>query len=62
MAPETVFKTLIAHGDKTGYLFALIPAGTELIYEVWLQSPAISAWSWRRCATCSILPATSAAQ
>ena len=30
MAPETVFKTLIAHGDKTGYLFALIPAGTEL--------------------------------
>ena len=33
MAPETVFKTLIAHGDKTGYLFALIPAGMELIYE-----------------------------
>ena len=30
MAPETVFKTLIAHGDKTGYLFAMIPAGTEL--------------------------------
>ena len=30
MAPEMVFKTLIAHGDKTGYLFALIPAGTEL--------------------------------
>lgn len=30
MAPETVFKTLIAHGDQTGYLFALIPAGTEL--------------------------------
>jgi len=30
MAPETVFKTLIAHGDRTGYLFALIPANTEL--------------------------------
>ena len=30
MPPETVFKTLIAHGDKTGYLFAMIPAGTEL--------------------------------
>ena len=30
MAPETVFKTLIAHGDKIGYLFALIPAGTEI--------------------------------
>ena len=30
MAPETVFKTLIAHGDKTGYLFAMIPASTEL--------------------------------
>ena len=48
MAPETVFKTLIAHGDKTGYLFALIPAGTELDLRVWLQSPAISVWSWRR--------------
>ncbi len=30
MAPETVFKTLIVHGDQTGYLFAMIPAGTEL--------------------------------
>lgn len=30
MAPETLFKTLIAQGDQTGYLFALIPAGTEL--------------------------------
>lgn len=30
MAPETVFKTLLAHGDQTGYLFALIPAGTHL--------------------------------
>ena len=30
MPPEMVFKTLIARGDRTGYLFALIPAGTEL--------------------------------
>lgn len=30
MAPETVFKTLIALGDQTGYLFAMLPAGTEL--------------------------------
>lgn len=30
MPRETVFKTLIAQGDQTGYLFALIPAGTEL--------------------------------
>jgi Cys-tRNA(Pro)/Cys-tRNA(Cys) deacylase len=30
MAPETVFKTLLAHGDQTGPLFALIPAGTHL--------------------------------
>ena len=28
--PETVFKTLIAEGEATGYLFALLPAGTEL--------------------------------
>jgi Cys-tRNA(Pro)/Cys-tRNA(Cys) deacylase len=27
---EQVFKTLIAQGDVTGYLFALLPAGTEL--------------------------------
>ena len=27
---EQVFKTLIAQGDGTGYLFALLPAGTEL--------------------------------
>ena len=27
---EQVFKTLIAEGDVTGYLFALLPAGTEL--------------------------------
>lgn len=30
LPPETVFKTLLAHGDRTGYLFALIPAGTQL--------------------------------
>ncbi|HEU5016288.1 MAG TPA: Cys-tRNA(Pro) deacylase [Roseiflexaceae bacterium] len=30
MAPETVFKTLITHGDRTGPVLALIPAGTEL--------------------------------
>ena len=30
MPEEQVFKTLIAHGDQTGYLFALMPAGTEL--------------------------------
>src|ERR1700712_3541109 len=27
---EQVFKTLITNGDQTGYLFALVPAGTEL--------------------------------
>jgi len=30
LPPEQVFKTLIAQGDMTGYLFALLPAGTEL--------------------------------
>ena len=30
MPPETVFKTIIAQGDVTGYLFALMPAGTQL--------------------------------
>lgn len=30
LAPETVFKTLLARGDRGGCLFALIPAGTEL--------------------------------
>ncbi len=30
MAPETVFKTLITHGDRIGPVLALIPAGTEL--------------------------------
>jgi Cys-tRNA(Pro)/Cys-tRNA(Cys) deacylase len=27
---EQVFKTLLVQGDVTGYLFALLPAGTEL--------------------------------
>ncbi len=27
---EQVFKTLLCQGDTTGYLFALLPAGTEL--------------------------------
>jgi Cys-tRNA(Pro)/Cys-tRNA(Cys) deacylase len=30
MEPETVFKTLIARGDRGGPLLACIPAGTEL--------------------------------
>jgi Cys-tRNA(Pro)/Cys-tRNA(Cys) deacylase len=30
MPPEMVSKTLITQGDRTGHLFALIPAGTEL--------------------------------
>jgi Cys-tRNA(Pro)/Cys-tRNA(Cys) deacylase len=30
MPPETIFKTLIAIGEQTGPLFAIIPAGTEL--------------------------------
>jgi Cys-tRNA(Pro)/Cys-tRNA(Cys) deacylase len=30
MPPDTVFKTLITRGDRTGPLLALIPAGTEL--------------------------------
>jgi Cys-tRNA(Pro)/Cys-tRNA(Cys) deacylase len=30
LPPEQVFKTLITQGDVTGYLFALLPAGTEL--------------------------------
>ncbi|HJZ48826.1 MAG TPA: Cys-tRNA(Pro) deacylase [Roseiflexaceae bacterium] len=30
MAPETVFKTLITRGDRSGPLLACIPAGTEL--------------------------------
>ena len=31
MAPETVFKTIITHGDVTGPLFALAPAGTSVV-------------------------------
>ena len=30
MAPETVFKTLITRGDRSGPVLACIPAGTEL--------------------------------
>ena len=30
MEPERVFKTLITHAEPAGYLFALLPAGTEL--------------------------------
>lgn len=30
LPPEQVFKTLLCEGDATGYLFALLPAGTEL--------------------------------
>jgi Cys-tRNA(Pro)/Cys-tRNA(Cys) deacylase len=30
MAPETVFKTLITRGDRTGPVIACLPAGTEL--------------------------------
>ena len=31
MAPETVFKSIIALGDATGPLFALAPAGTAVV-------------------------------
>ncbi len=30
MQPETVFKTILARGDRTGPLFALIPGGSVL--------------------------------
>ena len=30
MPPERVFKTLLLHGDRSGHLFALIPAGAEV--------------------------------
>jgi Cys-tRNA(Pro)/Cys-tRNA(Cys) deacylase len=30
MHPERVFKTLITHAEPSGYVFALLPAGTEL--------------------------------
>ena len=38
MPPETVFKTLITQGDRTGHLFALIPAGTELDLKLLAES------------------------
>lgn len=31
MAPETVFKSIVARGDRTGPLFALVPAGAALV-------------------------------
>jgi len=34
MPPEMVFKTLIARGDRSGHLFALIPAGTEIDFKL----------------------------
>lgn len=30
MAPEQVFKTLLARGDRHGFCFAVVPANTEL--------------------------------
>lgn len=30
LAPEQVFKTLVAIGDRTGPMFAVVPAGTQL--------------------------------
>ena len=34
MPPEMVFKTLIARSDRSGHLFALIPAGTEIDFKL----------------------------
>jgi Cys-tRNA(Pro)/Cys-tRNA(Cys) deacylase len=31
MAPETVFKSIITLGDATGPMFALVPAGTQVV-------------------------------
>lgn len=33
MAPEQVFKTLLARGDRNGLCFAVIPANTELDFK-----------------------------
>jgi len=30
MAPEQVFKTLVIHGDRSGPMLVLLPAGTEI--------------------------------
>ncbi len=30
LPPSQVFKTLVAHGDRTGHCFAVVPAGAEL--------------------------------
>ena len=33
LPPEQVFKTLICRGDRTGVLFAVVPAGAELDFK-----------------------------
>jgi Cys-tRNA(Pro)/Cys-tRNA(Cys) deacylase len=33
LAPEQVFKTLVCRGDRTGALFAVVPAGAELDFK-----------------------------
>ena len=38
MPPQMVFKTLITQGDRTGHIFALIPAGTELDLKLLAES------------------------
>ena len=38
MPPQMVLKTLITRGDRTGHLFALIPAGTELDLKLLAES------------------------
>lgn len=45
MPPERVFKTLLLHGDRSGHLFALIPAAPRSICAVWLWHRATSASS-----------------
>lgn len=33
MAPEQVFKTLVVHGERSGPMLALLPAGTEIDFK-----------------------------
>lgn len=33
MAPEQVFKTLVVHGDRSGPMLTLLPAGTEIDFK-----------------------------
>ena len=33
LPPEQVFKTLVCRGDRTGVLFAVVPAGSELDFK-----------------------------